>query len=145
MMKHVALIAMLLLAAGCLGDSSAVSTAGRGSSPNGVVSGTVVTEGGPSMRDSSGGSDIRPMGNAQIRVTGTTAAGSKITRHLIADSGGRFQVALPPGDYTISAFMFPVAPRQPHRHVVVRRGQSVTIQIKGYLVYCDSFRSTVAG
>jgi hypothetical protein len=133
-MKLVALVVVAVLASGCLGGSSAVSTADRGSKPKGVVSGTVVTEGGPPVPDGSSGSDIRPVSRAQIRVTGTTASGTKVVRYLITDSDGRFRVTLAPGDYTIAAAIFPVAPKQPQRRVVVRSGQSVTIQIKGYVI-----------
>jgi hypothetical protein len=57
-----------------------------------------------------------------------------VVRHLTADAGGRFRVELPQGDYTIAALIFPVAPKQPQRHVVIKHGQSVAIQIKGYVI-----------
>jgi hypothetical protein len=134
MMKHVALVVVLVLASGCLEGPAAVSTSARDQSMNGVVSGVVVTEGGPSVPDGSSGSDIRPVNRAQIRVTGLTSAGAKVVRYLITDSEGRFRVALAPGHYTIAAEIYALASNQPQRSVVVRSGQSVTIQIKGYVI-----------
>jgi hypothetical protein len=47
---------------------------------------------------------------------------------------GRFRLRLPAGRYTVAARIFPVAPVQPHRIVVVVAGRSVAITIKGIVI-----------
>ena len=83
--------------------------------------------------NSSGGSDIHPVKNALVLVTGTDMTGAKVEKHLTCDSHGRFAVSLNPGRYTFLAQIFPANPTHPRRSVVVERGQNSDIALKGYL------------
>jgi hypothetical protein len=99
--------------------------------PTGRVTGLVVTEGGPAII---GGSDIHPVKNALVQVTGTDTSGVKVEKHLTCDSHGRFSVSLNPGRYTFLAQIFPANPTHPRKSVVVERGQNSRIVLKGYLI-----------
>jgi hypothetical protein len=98
----------------------------------GTVSGLVVVEGGKDPMF--GGSDIRPVKNASVLVTGTDASGAKVERHLTCDGHGRFAVALNPGRYTFLAQIFPENPTHPRRSVLVERGQGARIVLKGSVI-----------
>jgi hypothetical protein len=69
-----------------------------------MLRGDVVTEGGPPVLG--GGSDIHPIRWAPLLVTGLTAAGKRLVRRLAADRQGRFELALPPGRYTVTAVIY---------------------------------------
>lgn len=98
----------------------------------GTVSGLVVIEGGPAVV--SGQSDVRPVKNAIIDVSGRSAAGGIIVCLLTANGRGRFRVVLPPGRYKLIARIFPANPDHPQRSVVVEAGQSIRVLLKGYVV-----------
>jgi hypothetical protein len=65
----------------------------------GLLVGSLVTEGGVSLPTS--GSDITPVQDAPILVTGTTTAGRHIQRGPTTDQAGRFTIQLPAGTYKI--------------------------------------------
>jgi hypothetical protein len=96
-----------------------------------VVAGVVVTEGGPPSVG--GGSGIRAEPAAPLLITGTTSAGKRLVLRTITDDAGRFHLKLPPGRYRVAAEIFPVAPVQPHRMIVVREGRPLNIRITGYV------------
>jgi hypothetical protein len=120
-----------LLIAGLVGILAGCSLGG-GSAATGTVWGLVVVEGGKDPPP--GESDIRPAGGAFILVSGTSTSGTKVERHLVCDNHGHFRVKLSPGRYTFVAQIFPENPTHPRRSVVVERGQSASIVLKGYLV-----------
>lgn len=100
-----------------------------------TVTGRVVIEGGsPTLP---GQSDVHPVGFARIVASGTTTSGLQVSRHLRADTHGVFQLALPPGVYTLTAVIFGPASRalakQPHVKVTVKDERSLHVQIKGHV------------
>lgn len=126
----VAVVALALLAA--VGWSAWRHSAGRPpvvAAPT-AVSGVVEIEGGPPPPP--GQSDVHPISSPLV-VTGETAAGARLVRHLSADSHGRFAVKLPPGIYTVTALIFGSTTRslasQPHAKVTVKRGHPVRVRI----------------
>lgn len=119
-----------LFSSGCLGGSSATPTT-TSVVLTGTVSGLVVIDGGATVADNGGVADLRTVRAAPLLITGRTTAGRRLVRHSRTAARGRFRLRLPAGRYTIAARIFPVAPVQPHRIVVVRAGRSVAVTIKG--------------
>jgi hypothetical protein len=123
-----------LFSSGCLGGSSAAPTT-TSVARTGTVSGLVVIEGGGSQIASNGGiAELRTVKAAPLVITGRTTSGRRLVRRSRTDARGRFRLRLPAGRYTIAARIFPVAPVQPHRKVVVVAGRSVAITIKGTVI-----------
>ena len=112
--------------------SPSVSASGRP-----AVVGVVRIEGGPAVVNGSGGSDVRPLRNATVIVSGTTAGGAALHRQFRADAQGRFSVNLPAGHYTVTAIAFsnllPSLSRQPHAKVNVTPGRPVKIRLTGHV------------
>ena len=63
----------------------------------------VVTVGGPLLP---GQSDIHPVPSVPLLVTGMTAGGVHLVRHLATGIHGRFALKLPPGTYTVTADIY---------------------------------------
>jgi hypothetical protein len=97
-----------------------------------AISGAVVIVGGPPPPPGSGVTDAaRPDPHAHIVVTGTTAAGVRVSRQLTADMSGHFALKLAPGVYTVATVIDPGAPlaRQPQAKITVKRGHPVRARI----------------
>jgi hypothetical protein len=94
----------------------------------------LVIEGGSQIASNGGVAELRTVRAAPLVITGRTAAGGRLVRHSRTDARGRFRLRLPAGRYTVAARIFPVAPVQPHRIVVVVAGRSVAITIKGIVI-----------
>jgi hypothetical protein len=60
----------------------------------------MVTDGGVSV-PAAGGSDISPVKDAPILVTGSTSTGRHVQRGPTTDQHGRFTIQLPAGTYKI--------------------------------------------
>ncbi len=98
------------------------------------MSGLVVIDGGSQIASNGGVAELRTVKAAPLVITGRTTAGRRLERHSRTDARGRFRLRLPAGRYTVAARIFPVAPVQPHRIVVVVAGRSVAITIKGIVI-----------
>ncbi len=118
-----------LFSSGCLGSSTSTPAASSG-----TVSGLVVIEGGSQVASNGGVAELRTVKAAPLVITGRTTAGRRLVRHSRTDARGRFRLRLPAGRYTVAARIFPVAPVQPHRIVVVVAGRSVAVTIKGTVI-----------
>ena len=131
-------IVAAILVLGCIGafvwvEWGAGSSATTMASPvREVVTGVVVTEGGPPVVG--GGSDARAVPTAPLLITGTTSAGKRLVLRTTTDGSGRFHLRLPPGRYRVAAEIFPGAAVQPHRVIVVREGRPLNIRITGHVV-----------
>jgi hypothetical protein len=105
--------------------------------PNGVLSGSVVIEGGPPVTSSTGGTDIHPLRHARLIIKGTTARGVTLLRHLRADNEGDFTVILPPGRYTATALAYGPASRplssQPHSPITVASRSFLYVRLTGHV------------
>jgi hypothetical protein len=124
-------LATAMSVSACIGGSSAVSATSNPVARSGIVSGMVVIDGGATVADNGGIAHLRTVRAAPLVITGRTTAGRRLGRRSRTDARGRFRLRLPAGRYTIAARIFPVAPVQPHRTVVVGAGRSVAITIKG--------------
>lgn len=122
-----------LFAAGCLGSSSATSTT-TAAARTGTVSGLVGIDGGGQTASNGGVAELRTVKAAPVVITGRTSAGRRLVHRLTTDARGRFRLRLPAGRYRITARIFPVAPVQPHRIVVVIAGRTVAVTIKGLVI-----------
>jgi hypothetical protein len=125
----VAVLALVL--AGCsLGGSGADSVRTGSSSPaiGGYLVGSLVTEGG--VDPAPGESDIRPVKDAPILVTGTTRGGKRIERRLTTDQDGRFTVQLPAGKYKVENGVYPNV----RTSVVVRAGDTAHARLIVHVV-----------
>lgn len=96
-----------------------------------AVTGEVVQEGGEVTQ-------ARPLSAVPLVVTGTTAAGVYVTRHLATNAAGRFGLGLAPGRYTVTAILAPTGtvaehPRaralEPYANVVVRAGHPINLRL----------------
>jgi predicted phage tail protein len=118
-----------LFSSGCLGSSTSTPAA-----RSGTVSGLVVIEGGSQVASNGGVAELRTVKAAPLVITSRTTAGRRLVRHSRTDARGRFRLRLPAGRYTVTARVFPVAPVQPHRIVVVIAGKAVAVTIKGTVI-----------
>jgi hypothetical protein len=122
----------VLLLAGLCGVVAGCSLVGGSGAATGTVSGVVLIGGGTVYPP--GGSDVYRVKGAFVLVSGMSASGAKVERHLVCDSRGHFRVRLSPGRYTFVAQIFPANPTHPRRSVVVERGQSASIVLKGHVI-----------
>jgi hypothetical protein len=113
----------------------AISVAGTGSTESArpaqtAVSGVVLIEGGPlQLNGQTPGK--RRLPSARLVVTGRTTSGARLTRHLTANTDGRFALDVPAGAYTVTALIVQNAPmaEQPSQEIKVRDGRPVNVRI----------------
>ena len=84
--RPILLLPLVLAASGCLGGSASTNPHTQ---PTGRLVGSMVTDGGVSV-PTPGGSDISPVKDAPILVTGTTTSGKHVQRGPTTDQHGRF-------------------------------------------------------
>lgn len=95
-----------------------------------AVSGAVFIEGGP-VTLSGQVAGARPQPSARLVVNGTTSAGTRIARHLTADTRGRFALRLPAGIYTVTALIvhYALLDEQPSKQITVQPGHPLHVRI----------------
>ncbi len=102
-----------------------------------AISGQVVIEGGPPTSTGSTNA-ARPLPHVHILISGTTANGATIVRHLTTNTRGRFAAALPNGTYTVTAITYGPATRalstQPHKTVTTTDQKPITVKLISYVV-----------
>jgi hypothetical protein len=91
------LVPLALAVSGCLSGSASTNPHTQ---PTGRLVGSMVTDGGVAL-PSADGSQINPVKNAPILVTGTTTDGRHIQRGPTTDEDGRFIIQVPAGNYKV--------------------------------------------
>jgi hypothetical protein len=95
------------------------------------IEGLVQIKGGPPVGPPY--REFRAFSRAPVLVTGITAAGAALVRHVTANTSGRFALDLPPGHYfvTLATYGGPQSAR-PEARVDVAGGSSAYVRLTAF-------------